>query len=224
LEIDKPVVFDLSAFEEMDPALQAGVQLVCWTYGSTALAAAKSLADAGLAPRRIYLLIMDELWRALRAAEFMVDRVDEITRLNRTIGLGQLLCTHGMDDLKLHNEEATAKAWGFVAASEMVYMGGLNPGELGNLAEVFAISESEKDMLTGWAQIGEVDPETGQGGEPLGKGRFMIKSGKRPGIPFRVKLTQIEIESGIHNTSKTFDDAIASANRPGVDLLDAYTS
>ncbi|GAB3868526.1 ATPase [Nocardioides maradonensis] len=224
LEIDKPVVFDLSAFEEMDPALQAGVQLVCWTYGSTALAAAKSLADAGLAPRRIYLLIMDELWRALRAAEFMVDRVDEITRLNRTMGLGQLLCTHGMDDLKLHNEEATAKAWGFVAASEMVYMGGLNPGELGNLEEVFAISDTEKEMLTGWAQIGEVDPETGEGGEPVGKGKFLIKSGKRPGIPFRVNLTPVEIETGIHDTNKTFEDAIAAARRLGSELLDAYAA
>lgn len=213
LQIDKPVVFDLSAFEEMDPSLQAGVQLVCWTYGSTALAAAKALADAGLAPRRIYQLVMDELWRALRAAEFMVDRVDEITRLNRTMGLGQLLCTHGMDDLKLHNPEATAKAWGFVAASEMVYLGGLNPGELGNLEEVFAISEAEKEMLTGWAQIGEVDPETGVGGEPVGKGRFLIKSGKKPGIPLQVKLTAIELETRVHDTQATFNDAFAAANR-----------
>lgn len=222
LEIDKPMVFDLSAFEEMDPALQAGVQLVCWTYGSTALAGAKVLADAGLAPRRVYLLIMDELWRALRAAEFMVDRVDEITRLNRTIGLGQLLCTHGMDDLKLHNAEATAKAWGFVAASEMVFLGGLNPGEMGNLEEVFALSETEKDQLTQWAQIGEPDPETGQGGEPLGRGKFMIKAGKRPGIPFRLILTPVEIQSGVHNTNKTWDDQIAAAQRSAVDAVDEF--
>ncbi len=224
LALDKPVVFDLSAFEEMDPILQAGVQLVCWTYGSTALAAAKVLAEAGLAPRRVYLLVMDELWRALRAAEFMVDRVDEITRLNRTIGLGQILCTHGMDDLKLHNAEATAKAWGFVSRSEMVYMGGLNPGEMGNLEEVFALSEVEKDMLTQWAQIGEPDPETGQGGEPLGKGKFMIKAGKRPGIPFRLNLTPLERESGVHNTSKTWDDQIAAAHRGGAALLDEYVA
>ncbi|MBU2698829.1 MULTISPECIES: ATP/GTP-binding protein [Pimelobacter] len=229
LRIDKPVVFDLSAFEEMDPILQAGVQLVCWTYGSTTLAAAKVLADAGLAPRRVYLLVMDELWRALRAAEFMVDRVDEITRLNRTIGLGQLLCTHGMDDLKLHNPEATAKAWGFVSRSEMVIMGGLNPGEMGNLEEVFALSNVEKDQLTQWAQIGEADPETGQGGEPLGKGMFMIKAGKKPGIPFRVKLTRVEVEGlrvvgGIHDTDKTWRDQKAAARRGGVEALDEYAS
>lgn len=223
LEIDRPVVFDLSAFEEMDPILQAGVQLVCWTYGSTALAGAKVLAEAGLAKRRVYLLIMDELWRALRAAEFMVDRVDEITRLNRTIGLGQMLCTHGMDDLKLHNPEATAKAWGFVARSEMVFMGGLNPGEMGNLEEVFALSRTEKERLTQWAQIGEPDPETGEGGEPLGKGKFMIKAGKRAGIPFRVALTQVEIDGGVHDTNKTWNDQIAAA-RSGAHIVDEFAA
>jgi energy-coupling factor transporter ATP-binding protein EcfA2 len=216
MELGKPVVFDLSAFDEMDPALQAGVQLVCWTYGSTAVAAAKVLADAGLAPRRIYLLVMDELWRALRAAEFMVDRVDEITRLNRSIGLGQLLCTHGMDDLRLHSAAATAKALGFVAASEIVFIGGVPPGELGNnLREVFAISQTEEDLLTQWAQIGEPDPETGLGAAPLGRGKFLLKGGKKPGIPFRVRLMPSELEAGLHDTNVAFAAAIAAAQHPG---------
>lgn len=224
LQVDRPVVFDLSAFEEMDPILQAGVQLTCWTYGSTALATTKVLADAGLAPRRTYMLVMDELWRALRAAEFMVDRVDEITRLNRTLKLGQLLCTHSMDDLKLHNPEATAKAWNFVNASEMIFIGGLNPSETGNLGETFAISETEKATLTQWAQIGEPDPETGRGGEALGKGMFMIKGGKRAGIPFRVALTNVEIEAGVHDTNAAWADELASIYKSaGDDLLDDYS-
>ncbi|MFT4083909.1 MAG: hypothetical protein QM638_15110 [Nocardioides sp.] len=53
--------------------------------------------------------MIDELRRALRAAAF-VDRGDDITRLDRTLNLGQLLITHCMDDLKVHPEEATAKA------------------------------------------------------------------------------------------------------------------
>lgn len=223
LEVDRPVVFDLSAFEEMDPALQAGIQLVCWTHGSTALAAAKVLSEAGLAPRRVYLLIMDELWRALRAAEFMVDRVDEITRLNRTIGLGQVLCTHSMDDLKLHNEQATAKAWGFVSRSELVFLGGLNPGEMGNLEEVFALSDAEKAQLTQWAQIGEPDPETGGEGVPVGRGCFLIKAGKRPGIPVRLQLLQVEIDGGIHDTNRTWTDALSAHRRTDSSLLDAIS-
>lgn len=208
LKLDRAVVFDLSEFEEMDSALQAGVQLVCWSYGSTAVSAAKALADAGLGPRRTYLLIMDELWRALRAAAFMVDRVDEITRLNRAMGLGQMLCTHGMDDLKVHDEATTSKAWGFVARSEIVYLGGLNPGEMGNLEEVFALSNREKDMLTNWAQAGEVNPVTGAVGIPRGRGRFLFKVGKKPGIPFMVDL--LPVEAGVHDTSKAWEDQIAA--------------
>lgn len=213
LKLDRAVVFDLSEFEDMAPALQAGVQLVCWSYGSTAVSTAKALADAGLAPRRSYLLIMDELWRALRAAPFMVDRVDEITRLNRTLNLGQILITHGMDDLKVHDEEATAKAWGFVARSEMVFMGGLNPGEMGNLEEVFALSQKEKDMLTSWADSGEVNPMTGQAGIPRGRGKFLMKVGKKSGIPFMVDLTPVETESGVHDTSKAWADTAAAMHR-----------
>lgn len=213
LELDRPVVFDLSEFEGMDAKLQAGVQLVCWSYGSTAVSSAKALADAGLAPRRTYVLVMDELWRALRAAAFMVDRVDEITRLNRTLNLGQILCTHGMDDLKVHDEEATAKAWGFISRSEMVYLGGLNPGEMGNLEEVFALSGKEIEMLTGWAQAGEVNPSTGAASIPRGRGKFLMKVGKKAGVPFMVDLQPVE--ASIHDTNKAWADTVAAFGRPG---------
>lgn len=213
LELDRPVVFDLSEFEGMDTKLQAGVQLVCWAYGSTAVSGAKALAEAGLAPRRSYLLIMDELWRALRAASFMVDRVDEITRLNRTLNLGQALCTHTMTDLKVHDEEATAKAWGFVGRSEMVYLGGLNPGEMGNLAEVFALSDREIETLTDWAEAGEVNPVTNAVGIPRGRGKFLLKVGKKAGIPFKVDLMPVEIEEGVHDTNTAWADTTASMNR-----------
>ena len=220
LKPDRAVVFDLSEFDGMEDALQAGVQLVCWTYGSTAVSAAQALADAGLAPRRTYLLIMDELWRALRAAAFMVDRVDEVTRLNRTMGLAQILCSHGMDDLKVHNEAATAKAWGFVRRSEIVYLGGLNPGEMGNLEEVFALTRSEQDMLTDWAQAGEVNPDTGTVGVPRGRGKFLLKVGKKPGVPFSVELTPIERQTAIHDTNQAWADQRAAMQGPRRTALD----
>jgi hypothetical protein len=70
------VVFGMSSVDDTDLLLQTGLHLVCWSYGSSAASTAKSLADAGLAPQRIYVLIMDELWRILRAADSMVDRID----------------------------------------------------------------------------------------------------------------------------------------------------
>lgn len=210
LRLDCAVVFDLSELAGMDQKLQAGVQLVCWTYGSMAVSAAKTLADAGKATRRTYLLIMDELWRALRAAPFMVDRVNEISKLNRTMNLAQLLTTHTMNDLKVYDEQQTAKAWELVSNSEMVYLGGLNPGEMGNLETVFALSEEEKKILTNWAQIGEANPNTGAVGAPRGRGKFLLKVGKKAGIPFGVDFMPIEQESGIHNTNVAWEDQIAS--------------
>ena len=51
------------------------------------------LADAGVAPRRHYNVIMDEMWRIMRASSGLVDRIDALTRTNRSVGVGQMLCT-----------------------------------------------------------------------------------------------------------------------------------
>jgi len=128
MALDRAVVFDVSAIDTAELTLQAAVQLVCWSYGQSAVSAAKELADAGLRDRTIYLMVMDELWRTLKASVEMVDRVDEITRLNRQKVLGQVLITHTMDDLELADAAATMKAWGFVERSEMVFLGGPSTG------------------------------------------------------------------------------------------------
>ena len=50
--------------------------MACWSAGFGALNVANALADAGLEPAAPLLVILDELWRALRAGQGMVDRVD----------------------------------------------------------------------------------------------------------------------------------------------------
>lgn len=208
LQMHKAAVFDLSAVDAMDSRLQAGLQLVCWSYGSAAVASAKYLSDAGLAPRRTYLMVMDELWRALRAADFMVDRVDEIARLNRTLNLAQILATHTMDDLKLSTAHATEKAFGFVSRSELVFLGGLAPKEMGNLQQVFGMSDQEESLITSWSVPGRVNPETQETDPPPGRGKFMLKVGKSVGTPFRVTLTGPELAA--HDTNANWRDTFAS--------------
>ena len=56
-------------------------------YGFGVVDAAAALADQGIAPRRSYMGVMDELWRALRGAPGLVEYADSLTRLNRAKGM-----------------------------------------------------------------------------------------------------------------------------------------
>lgn len=190
MKLDRPAGFDISDLDGADQTLQAAVQLVCWSYGSATTALATKLADEGLGPRRRYLLVMDELWRMLKASSQMIDRVDTITRINRELGLGQIMATHTMSDLEMDSEKETKQAWGFVERSSLVFLGGLAEGEFGNLATVFAMSAKEKEYITTWASEG--GHASANGGVRPGRGKFLLKMGKNPGIPFEVRLTPAE--------------------------------
>lgn len=210
IRLDIPLCFDLSSLESDEAGgtgLEAAVQLVCWSAGSSAVSAAKHLAEAGLAPQRHYFLVMDELWRILRAGGFMIEFIDALTRLNRQRGLGQAMATHTMSDLDMGDEKLTKRAWGFVERSAQVFLGGLATGEMGNLQTVFELAEKEIALITDWASESEVDPDTGKTAAPPGLGKFLLKIGKRPGTPFRVDLTQVE--GDVNDTNRAWADMSA---------------
>jgi hypothetical protein len=209
IELGRPMAFDLSGIDEGDEQMQAAVQSVCWAYGSALVSADTHLADAGLRPKRHYFLVMDELWRMLRASPLMVYFVDALTRLNRQRGIGQAMITHTMNDLRLANDHLTKIAWGFVERSAMVFLGGLADGEMGNLREVFAMSRAEHQQITDWSVEGQVNPETGRAASPPGQGNFLLKLGKRPGTPFHLQLTEAELD--VNNTNRAWTDAAARA-------------
>ena len=87
-----------------------------------------------------------------------------------------MLATHTMKDLRLPTSEATAKAWGFVERSAMVFLGGLAPAEMGNPREVFAASTAETSMIAD----GSTEGETGTAGRPPGQGKSCPSSASRP--------------------------------------------
>lgn len=198
---DVPVVFDVSSIPESENALQGAALMACWSTGFGALNVANALADAGLEPQRHVLVILDELWRALRAGQGMVDRVDGLTRLNRNQGVGQVMISHTMSDLEaLADASDRMKARGFVERSGMVICGGLPAAEMPKLTRVVPFSQAEQDLLVSWQDPPAWDPVAGTETAPPGRGNFLIKVGGRPGIPVHVALTETEL--GLNDTNK----------------------
>ncbi|WP_291882954.1 ATP/GTP-binding protein [Cellulomonas sp.] len=202
---DAPVVYDVSAIDDSEMDLQAATLLACWSAGFGTVNVANALADAGLEPRRHYFVILDELWRALRAGRGMVDRVDALTRLNRQRGVGMAMISHTMSDLlALPTEEDRMKARGFVERSGMVICGGLPSAEMPQLTAAVPFSRAEQELLVGWQDPPAWDPATGREAEPPGRGKFLVKVGGRPGIPVSVQLTAAE--ASINDTNKLWHD------------------
>lgn len=199
---DRAVVFDVSSINEEETDLQAAILLACWSYGFGTVNVANALADAGLEPRRNYFVVLDELWRALRSGKGMVDRVDALTRLNRSVGVGQIMISHTMSDLlALPAEEDRMKARGFVERSGMVICGGLPAAEMPLLTSAIPLSREEQQKLITWQDPPAWDSR-GFDVEPPGRGKFLIKVGGRPGIPVLVGLTSLEKgPDGVNDTN-----------------------
>ena len=201
---------DVSAISESDTQLQAAVLLACWNDGFGAVEAANALADAGVAPQRRFMIIMDELWRVLRAGAGMVDRIDALTRLNRNEGVGTAMITHTIADLHALPDPADiAKAKGFIERSGAVVCGGLPSSELDELTDIVRFTREERRMITEWST--PTTWGTGDGSTlAAGIGNFLIKVGQRPGVPVHVALTAVERGADVHNTNKRWQPAGAS--------------
>jgi hypothetical protein len=228
---DRPVAFDISAIQDDQAQLRAAALMASWSAGFGTVNVAQALAAAGLEPQRHYIIAMDEIHQALRSGPGMVERYDRITRLNRAYGVGQIMCTHTMRDLEaLPTEEDRSKARGLVERSGMVVLGGLPTAEIPLISQVVRISRAEQDLLAKWQEPASWDPETGQEASPPGLGNFLIKVGSRPGIPFHVQLTAIELDDRIGDTNRLWrtqsriglvadlvDPLVVDEPRPGED-------
>ncbi|MEU8820044.1 ATP/GTP-binding protein [Actinoplanes sp. NPDC048796] len=200
INADAPAVcIDISRIGESDTQLTAAAMLAAWSDGLGTVAAVHALADAGITPRRWFFTVLDELWRPLRAASGIVDRIDALTRLNRSLGLGDAKITHTLKDAESVGTDADrAKARGFVERAGMVVCAGLPRTEMEELGRIVGLSRREIDMVSswssppGWASTGVHD-------EPPGRGNFLIKVGGRPGIPIRMAIT--DTERHLHDTN-----------------------
>ena len=162
--------------------------------------------------------MLDELWRVLRSGEGMVDKVDELTRLNRNSGVGQAMITHSMADLRaLRNVEDRDKAKGFVERAGLVVCGGLPAQEVAELSEIVAFSRAERQQVTSWS----TPPGWDVAALAPGVGKFLIKSGQRPGIPVSVELTRAELEA-LHTVTRKRRNAAkhgSEEHKAAIDLI-----
>lgn len=206
------VCIDVSHIPSGDKKLKAAVMLTCWADGFASVEAAHLLADAELGPQRYFQVVMDELWQVLGLGDFMVDRVDELTRLQRGIGTALIMISHTIKDLQsLHNPAAVAKALGFLERSRAKIFGALPAEELARLDSIAPFTTAEREMVTGWSAPQALAGEALQPGEvrpcPPGTGKFLLKIGedRRPGIPFQMHLCFAEQVAGIHDTNTRFN-------------------
>jgi len=202
IELDNPggVCIDISGISRSDVTLQAAALLACWSEGFGHVEAANALADVGAGPQRHYFVVLDELWRPLAAAvPGIIDRINELTRLNRGYGVGVAMITHSLADLRTMSDPADqAKAGGLVERAGAVVCFGLPLKELDELTKIVPFTDAERAMIANWA----TPPGWDLAKAPPGQGMLLIKVGQRPGIPASLQLTQAEIKADVHNTNR----------------------
>jgi hypothetical protein len=186
VDVNAPAVtVDISRVAASGDTLVAAAMLSVWSYGHALVDAAAVLADHNHAPRRQYLAVMDELWRALRGASGLVEHADALTRLNRAKGMATIMITHSLADLDaLPTAQDRAKAQGFVERAAVKILAGLPPRELARIHQVVPLTGAERDLVASWAA-----PETWlPGSAHPGRGKYLIKTGERPGLPVALSL------------------------------------
>ncbi|MDT0353852.1 hypothetical protein [Pseudonocardia charpentierae] len=178
---------DISALDNDDDDVVAAAMLCSWTWSANLIDATTSLAlddsssaTAASARRRNVVQVQDELWRALRVAPGLVERSDRITRLGRHRGVVSFQVTHSLDDLEaLPTEQDRAKARGMAARNAILLLGGMADRELDGLRRITPLTDNEAALITSWA----APPTWHAGHTHPGRGRYLIKSGERLGLP-----------------------------------------
>jgi hypothetical protein len=200
INLDAPAVsVDISAVRAAGDKLLTAAMLCTWSYGFGCVDATTALANLGAAPKRSYLGVMDELWRALRGAPGLVEHADSLTRLNRARGMAHIMITHSLADLDaLATEEDRAKARGFMDRSAITILAGLPPRELARVTQVTPLTAPEQALVASWSAPESYQP----GARHPGRGKYLIKTGERLGIP--VQLTLVGPEHDLYDTDPKF--------------------
>ncbi|WP_226363141.1 helicase HerA domain-containing protein [Pseudonocardia sp. ICBG1142] len=194
-DLDTPALsLDISALDHDDDDVVAAAMLSAWAWAASAITAAGARGH-----HRTVFRVQDELWRALRVAPGLVELSDRVTRLGRSRGEISAQVTHSLDDLDaLPTPEDRAKARGLAGRNAITVLGGMNTADLDRLHAITPLSDAETAMVHGWA----APPTWVPGQLHPGRGKYLIKSGGRTGLPIHLSLTSDELD--LYHTEHTW--------------------
>jgi hypothetical protein len=194
-DLDTPALsLDISALDDDEDEVVAAAMLSSWAW-----AAAVIDGSAAIGRRRNVFRVQDELWRALRVAPGLVERSDRVTRLGRHRGEVSAQVTHSLDDLEaLPTEADRAKARGMAARNGVMVLGGMADRELDGIGRISPLSQQETAMVRSWA----APPTWIAGTAHPGRGKYLIKSGERMGLP--VEMTLVPTERHLYDTDQAW--------------------
>jgi hypothetical protein len=206
LDVTRPLSIDISSIGKSNTTLKAAVMLACWAKVILDVETLHVLADGGLERRRKFAILFEELWNVIGAAGGMVYRLDELSRLNRTMGTAIVYLFHSLVDFgKLGTDEERAAANGLVERCGMLCIFGVPSKELHAISQVVELTDGERKRLTSWKAEAPVDPETGRAGLPAGLGRYIVKTSSRAGIPVSLRERLTSAEMRLHNTNQRWE-------------------
>lgn len=210
--VDTPAMsLDISALARDDDEVVAAAMLSSWAWSGAAIDAAQALGR-----RRNVFRPMDELWRALRVAPGLVEYADRLTRLNRHEGEVTAMSTHSFADLEALPDPAdVAKAKGMAARNGTMLLGGLDAAEIESISRISRLTSGEAAMLTSWA----APPTWVPGMAHPGRGKILIKSGQRLGLPVSMSLSPTEV--GLYNTDQAWTQQRPEIGNPPAHLMTA---
>lgn len=215
-------VFDTSSIGQGNTRLLSAAMLSTWSLGMDGIDAhwelaqhEQRLADEALHEGEVYLpkvtwggytTLMDEFWFPLRACEGIVDRVDALSRTNRSVGTAELKVTHTPKDLlSLPNPEDQQKARGFLERSGLLLLMALSREDLMTLRQVRHLTDEEINLVAGfngsptWRGARR---KKGQKGAPPGAGKVLLKVSERVGIP--VQMLRTATVQNLHDTDNRY--------------------
>ncbi|OLL89800.1 hypothetical protein [Pseudonocardia sp. Ae707_Ps2] len=195
-DLDTPALsLDISALDHDDDDVVAAAMLSAWAWAAGVID-----ANTGLGRTRTVFRVQDELWRALRVAPGLVELSDRVTRLGRHRGEISAQVTHSLDDLDaLPTLEDRAKARGMAGRNAITVLGGMTAADLDRLHTITPLSDAEHAMVRGWA----APPTWVPGQLHPGRGKYLIKSGGRTGLPIHLTLTPDELD--LYNTDHAWN-------------------